>query len=218
VFTTVLATLIAASVSDPTLSSVDVHSPDLAAWLTAWSSTDTVTAISSFVFESSRGVCRGAHCVVADSGVTYASFSASEARNWVLSPDSSYAVRFLPNVDAEGYPMTEPDSEVWLCEFARGRQRTILYCGTACDFEIAAWLDAETVLIGGADWENLRPVLYRVVVTQDALDVFVGPRLPEERRDEIGELVRDLWEARFPWIDWHRPNKRLQRPSAVGED
>lgn len=201
-FAIALAGLIAASVSEPTLSSVDAHSPHLAAWLTAWSPTDTVATLSSFEFEASRGVNRGVHWVVADSGVTYASFSATEARNWVLSPDSSYAVRFLPGVDAEGHPMTEPDTGVWLCEFARGRQRTILYCGTPCDFEIAAWLDPETVLIGGADWDNLRPVLYRVAVTQDTLDVFVGPRLPEARRDEIQARVRHLWEVWYRWIHW----------------
>lgn len=206
-----LAALLTTLMSEPTLSSVDVKSPDLAAWLNAWSPTGAAVTFSSFAFESSRDVTRSAHWVVADSGVTYTSFEPTEARNWILSPDSTYAVRFLPGVDTDGYPMLEPDTGVTLCEFVQGRQRIILYCGTVCDFQIAAWLDAETVLIGGADWDRLRPVLYRVAVKHDTLDVFVGPRVPEERRGEIHERVCDLWEDRFPWIDWHRPNKRLHR-------
>ncbi|HET9887919.1 MAG TPA: hypothetical protein VFR10_10430 [bacterium] len=140
--------------------------------------------------------------MIADSGATYSSFPPAEARRWVFSPDSSNAVKFLPDVDEEGYPMFEPDSDVQLLESDRGRWQVILMCGTPCDFEVADWIDAKTALIGAGNWDQLRAVLYRVNIPKRTVDMFYGPQLPIARRKEIQSAVRKLWSDTYPWIHW----------------
>jgi len=101
--------------------------------------------------------------------------------------------------------MFEPDSGVELWEFDQGRQRIILMCGTPCDFEAADWIDPQTVLIGGANWDQLRPVFYRVNMSKSIVDMFYGPPLPMERRSEVHKRLEKLWADFYPWIDWGEP-------------
>jgi hypothetical protein len=137
--------------------------------------------------------------------MTFDSFSPEDAQRWILSPDSSYAVAFLPYVDEQGAPMFEPDSQVELFEFAKGRRRIIHTCGTPCDFEAAEWIDKQTVLIGGANWDQLRPQIYRFNIAKGVVHMFSGPQLPMERRQEIHKGIRKLWIEIFPWIRWEEP-------------
>ena len=106
--------------------------PDIASWLEAWVTDDVGLELASFRLERCWTVPDRGLFVLADSGVVLAALSPDEARNWVLSPDSSFGVSFLPPVDGDGVPMLEPDSQVQLCDFRRGRLRIILQCGTLC--------------------------------------------------------------------------------------
>lgn len=192
---------------DTTSLEVDLHShPNLKGWLAVWSPHEAPLIASSFRHKLSWQI-RDPHgiWVIADSGATYSSFSLEEARGWVFSSDSSYAVKFLPPVDEKGHPMLEPDSGVGLLELNRGRWRTILTCGTPCNFEAADWIDAQTVLIGGGNWDELRPLLYRVNIPKERVDLYYGPQLPMERRSQIESGIQELWAEKYPWINWGEP-------------
>ncbi len=199
---TLMALATAASIDSTSLAANFDDLPNLKRWLSVWSAPNVQLTSSLFQFELSRELKEAGIWVVADSGVTYASFPPTEARRWVLSPDSSYAVAFLPPVDEGGYPILEPDSQVQLCEFASGRQRVILQCGTPCDFEVAEWLDTKTVLVGGGNWEDLKPWIYRVNVSEGNVLLYAGPTLPESARETTRERVRKFWSDSFPWIRW----------------
>ena len=181
--------------------------PGMAEWLDVWAPPGKSLSSESFTFELSREVPQWKLWVVRESGASYESLSTEEKRRWVLSPDSAFAVRIHPAVDSGGDPMLEPDSDVQLCDYSAGRQTIILYCGTTCDFEIAAWPDEETVLIGSGDWERLCPVIYRLDVHQQTLDVFSTQAGEKETRPEIEWR---LWEYRrdaTPWIHWFPPTE-----------
>ena len=191
---------------DTTSLEVDLHShPNLKGWLAVWSPNDAPLIASSFRHKSSWEIRERGIWVIADSGATYSSFPLEEARGWVFSPDSSYAVKFLPPVDEEGYPILEPDSDVQLLELDKGRWRVILQCGTPGSFEAADWIDTQTVLIGGGNWDELRPVLYRVNIPKGSADLYYGPQLPMERRSPIESGIQELWAEKYPWINWGEP-------------
>ncbi len=188
------------------LSSRPFENAGFAEWLSVWSPGAAVLDSSAFTLTGSGPLPTSQHWVVADSGVTYASLAPSDVRRWLPSPDSTYAVCVLPFLDAKLEPMWEPDTEVRLCDFQRGTQRVILMCGTPCGFHVATWQDSHTVLIGGGDWDRVRPEVYRVDVVEGTVDTFAGPSLGSER---YGEARYRLWEFRtevFPWVNWYRPN------------
>jgi hypothetical protein len=189
--------------TDTTFLRVDFHSlPNLRSWISVWSPQDSTLGASSVRYKQSWQLKEPAIWVLADSGVVFDLFPIEESRNWIVSPDRSYAIRFLPPVDEEGHPMLEPDSGVGLIESDTGRQRIILMCGTPCDFEAADWVDPHIVLIGGGNWDELRPQIYRVNVRKGTVDLFYGPQLPMERRQEIAAGIQRLWADTYPWIDW----------------
>ncbi len=159
--------------------------PGLVQWIESWSGPDARYSPDQFQFVSSHE-----HSIW--QGYTYPEETNTPAqrRSWVSSPSGAHAVYV-------SRPGDSPDSEVGLVDLAAERRTAVCTCGTLCTFEIPTWLDAETVLVGAGDWENLAPELVRIDIATGTVERFRGPTVAAEREDDIWRSVQALRDAYF---------------------
>ncbi len=159
--------------------------PSLVQWLEVWLGTDVQYHPEQFQLVS-------AHDHSIGQGYTYPeeANTPSQRQSWISSPDGVHAV-------CVSRPGDSPDSEVDLVDLAAGRRTAVCTCGTLCTFEMPAWLDAETILVGSGDWENLAPDLVRIDLAAGRIERFRGPTVPAERKAEIWAGVQTLWDEHF---------------------